>query len=131
VHLFEWKWLDIANECETFLAPNKFAGVQISPPNEHLIDTENHRPWTERYDPISYKISSRSGTLGEFVEMTRRCNAVGVRIYADVVINHMSGKSGFGHAGSEADFANKKYPGVPYSTEDFHTDCEISKLIIN
>lgn len=22
VHLFEWKWADIANECENFLAPN-------------------------------------------------------------------------------------------------------------
>lgn len=21
VHLFEWKWLDIADECETFLGP--------------------------------------------------------------------------------------------------------------
>lgn len=26
VHLFEWKWTDIAKECETFLAPNGYAG---------------------------------------------------------------------------------------------------------
>lgn len=37
VHLFEWKWTDIANECERFLAPNGYAGVQISPPNENAI----------------------------------------------------------------------------------------------
>lgn len=30
VHLFEWKWADIAKECENFLAPNGFAGVQVS-----------------------------------------------------------------------------------------------------
>lgn len=30
VHLFEWKWEDIANECEQFLGPNGFAGVQVS-----------------------------------------------------------------------------------------------------
>jgi len=30
VHLFNWKWTDIASECETFLAPNKFCGVQVS-----------------------------------------------------------------------------------------------------
>lgn len=29
VHLFEWKWSDIALECERFLAPNGFAGVQV------------------------------------------------------------------------------------------------------
>lgn len=29
VHLFEWKWNDIADECERFLAPNGYAGVQV------------------------------------------------------------------------------------------------------
>lgn len=26
VHLFEWKWKDIALECERFLGPNGYAG---------------------------------------------------------------------------------------------------------
>lgn len=30
VHLFEWKWNDIALECERFLGPNGFAGVQVN-----------------------------------------------------------------------------------------------------
>jgi alpha-amylase len=30
VHLFEWKFSDIADECERFLAPKGFAGVQVS-----------------------------------------------------------------------------------------------------
>jgi len=29
VHLFEWHWGTVADECETFLGPNKFAGVQV------------------------------------------------------------------------------------------------------
>lgn len=37
VHLFEWKWKDIANECETFLGPNGFGGVQVSPPTENTV----------------------------------------------------------------------------------------------
>lgn len=37
VHLFEWKWSDIAEECERFLAPNGFGGIQLSPPNENTI----------------------------------------------------------------------------------------------
>jgi alpha-amylase len=48
VHLFEWKWLDIASECEKFLAPKGFAGVQISPPNENVIIDDPKRPWWER-----------------------------------------------------------------------------------
>ena len=30
VHLFEWKWTEIANECERFLGPNGFAAVQVN-----------------------------------------------------------------------------------------------------
>ena len=36
VHLFEWKWTDIANECEAYLGPKGFCAVQVSPPMEHL-----------------------------------------------------------------------------------------------
>lgn len=30
VHLFEWKWNDIAAECENFLGPKGYAGAQVS-----------------------------------------------------------------------------------------------------
>lgn len=30
VHLFEWRWDDIALECERYLAPYGFGGVQVS-----------------------------------------------------------------------------------------------------
>lgn len=29
VHLFEWRWADIAAECERFLGPNGVGGVQV------------------------------------------------------------------------------------------------------
>lgn len=29
VHLFEWKWNDIADECENFLQYKGFGGVQV------------------------------------------------------------------------------------------------------
>ena len=29
VHLFEWHWDTIADECETFLSEKNFAGVQV------------------------------------------------------------------------------------------------------
>ncbi|KAJ2948965.1 hypothetical protein O0L34_g5903 [Tuta absoluta] len=125
VHLFEWKWLDIAEECERFLAPKGFGGVQISPPSENVIihQTDGSRPWYERYQPMSYILTSRSGNEEEFLNMTARCNAVGVRIYADVVVNHMTGNvpSNVGTAGSRGDFENYSYPAVPYTADNFHT----------
>ncbi|HET7457262.1 MAG TPA: hypothetical protein VFJ74_06385, partial [Gemmatimonadaceae bacterium] len=68
VHLFEWKWTDVASECETHLGPAGFAAVQVSPPEEHAVITG--APWWERYQPVSYSIDrSRSGTRAEFVDM--------------------------------------------------------------
>ncbi len=54
--------------------------------------------------------------------MVSRCNAVGVRIYVDIVINHMSGRGSCceGTGGSPFDPTEKIYPGVPYGPEDFN-----------
>ncbi|KAK5889343.1 hypothetical protein CesoFtcFv8_015356 [Champsocephalus esox] len=89
VHLFEWRWADIAAECERFLAPNGFGGVQISPPNEHIIINNPWKPWWQRYQPIGYNLCSRSGNEDELRDMITRCNNVGVNIYVDAVINHI------------------------------------------
>lgn len=64
-----------------------YAGVQISPPNENYLETQNNRPWSERYQPMSYKLITRSGNEASFADMTRRCNAVGIRIYPDIVVS--------------------------------------------
>lgn len=36
VHLFEWKWKDIANECEQFLQHKGYGGVQVYTKNTKL-----------------------------------------------------------------------------------------------
>ncbi|CAG9857297.1 unnamed protein product [Phyllotreta striolata] len=122
VHLFEWTWTDIAMECESFLRYHGYGGVQISPPSENLI-IEN-RPWFERYQPVSYVLKTRSGDEDDFKTMTKRCNDVGVRIYVDAVINHMSTGNGIGTAGNEAS-GEGEYPGVPYTSGDFHRTCTV------
>ncbi|XP_050462477.1 alpha-amylase 2-like [Cataglyphis hispanica] len=143
VHLFEWKFNDIAKECEDFLGPMGYGGVQVSPVNENLIIDK--RPWYERYQPLSYKIISRSGTESEFKDMIERCKKVGVQIYVDAVINHMTADilPAYGTGGTSADPKDFSYPGVPYTSQDFHTppcqiqnynnatevrDCELSGL---
>ncbi|XP_058456094.1 alpha-amylase-like [Malaya genurostris] len=127
VQLFEWKWSDIAIECEQFLAAKGYGGVQISPPAENAIIMEPFRPWWERYQPISYYLNSRSGTEAEFVQMVGRCNMAGVRIYADVQLNHMTDVANYGGTGgSTADSGNLSYPAVPYNSSDFNGNCAIT-----
>ena len=77
----------------SFLAPYGFGGVQISPPYEHAVIWSPWRPWWERYQPVSYQLTSRSGNDAQFRDMVTRCNNVGVRIYVDAVINHMAAGS--------------------------------------
>ena len=71
---------------------------------------------------MSYRLISRSGNEQQFEEMSRRCSAVGVRIYADLVINHMTGDvdPAVGTGGAVANTAEFQYPQVPYSVENFH-----------
>ncbi|WP_462328960.1 alpha-amylase [Thiohalocapsa halophila] len=122
VHLLEWRWDDVAAECEAVLGPAGFAAVQVSPPNEHRVVAGG--PWWQRYEPVSYALQSRSGGAEAFADMVRRCAAAGVAIYADAVVNHMTGPPladdpswGVGSAGSRYDYYD--YPGL--LPRDFHT----------
>jgi len=119
VHLFEWKWTDIASECEQVLGPAGFTAVQVSPPEEHSI-TPNH-DWSERYQPVRYDIArSRSGDSTAFVDMVSRCKAVGVGIYVDAVINHMTNYPSPGTGSNGSAYSKYDYPGL-YTPADFHT----------
>lgn len=122
VHLFEWKWADIAAECESVLGPRGFRAVQVSPPQEHAVI--NGAPWWQRYQPVSYRIErSRSGTRAEFVDMVNRCGAVGVGIYVDAVINHMTAGAGTGSNGTT--YTKYMYPGL-YTQSNFHPPCGVN-----
>ncbi len=126
VHLFEWRWPDIARECEVWLGPKGYKAVQISPPSEHAVITSGgaFHPWWQRYQTVSYRLDrSRSGTSAELADMVARCRAAGVEIYADVVINHMTAGSGIGSAGSA--YTKYSYPAVPYNSSNFHSPCGI------
>ncbi len=124
VHLFEWKWTGVANECEQVLGPAGFRAVQVSPPEEHSI-TPTH-DWSERYQPVSYSIArSRSGTGAEFAAMVQRCGAVGVGIYVDAVINHMTNYPSPGVGSNGTAYTKYDYPGL-YQPSDFHAPCTVS-----
>jgi alpha-amylase len=125
VHLFEWRWADIAEECERYLGPAGVEAVQISPPSEHALIARYRYPWWQRYQTVSYDLArSRSGTREELADMIARCARVGVGIYVDAVINHMTAGSGTGSNGSE--YTKYEYPPL-YTEADFHQPhCDIS-----
>lgn len=124
VHLQEWKYTDIAKECETFLGPHGFGAVQLSPVTENAI--LKGRPWHERYQPVSYKFITRSGNEIQLRDMIKRCNRVKIRIYVELVLNNMAaGEDIIGTGGSLADGRMLMYPALKFNASDFHKDCNI------
>lgn len=124
VHLFDWPWPDIATECETVLGPAGVAAVQVSPPQEHSIVPSHD--WSERYQPVSYSLArSRSGTGVQFADMVTRCQAVGVGIIVDAVINHMTNFPSPGVGSNGTAYTKYAYPGL-YTPSDFHPACALN-----
>jgi alpha-amylase len=129
VQLFQWKWADVARECETVLGPKGFGAVQVSPPQEHIVLPDAGQggyPWWQDYQPVSYPgsgfatLTTRRGDATAFRDMIARCHASGVRIHADAVINHATGSAG-GRGSAGTTFPSQYvYPGT-FSDADFHT----------
>ncbi|MEV4641163.1 alpha-amylase family protein [Actinoplanes sp. NPDC049548] len=118
VTLFEWNWVSVERECRDYLGPKGYGYVQVSPPQEHI----KGGPWWASYQPVSYKVDSNKGDRGAFERMVDACHDAGVKVIADVVINHMAEGSGNGWAGSH--FGDREYDGI-YKSWDFHDGCVV------
>ncbi|CAE8640374.1 unnamed protein product, partial [Polarella glacialis] len=86
IQLWEWNFVDIARECVTFLGPNGVEGVQVSPVTEHILG----KGWWTKYQPVSFRLNSRSGNAQDFRNMVATCRAAGVQIIVDVILNHIA-----------------------------------------
>ena len=118
LNLFQWTWDSVAAECTSTIGPAGFGYVQVSPPQETIQGTA----WWTSYQPVSYKIEGKLGTRAEFAAMVETCNAAGVEVIADAVINHTTGAdggSGTGTAGTP--YGIDDFPGI-YGAADFN-DC--------
>jgi alpha-amylase len=97
VDLFGWPYDDIAQECSDFLGKAGYMGVKINPPQESVLtdawpQSGQRNPWYFVYQPVSYRLYSRLGSRAQLRAMIQTCRASGVRVYADAVVNHMTGK---------------------------------------
>jgi alpha-amylase len=120
VHLFEWPWASVANECTTQLGPKGFGAVQVSPPQEHVVLPSSGYPWWQDYQPVSYQLSTRRGDRAAFASMVQTCHTAGVKIFVDAVINHMAGGGSTGNGSAGSTYSHYTYPSVPYGNDDFH-----------
>jgi alpha-amylase len=120
VHLFEWPWASVANECTTVLGPKGFGAVQVSPPQEHVVLPGKGYPWWQDYQPVSYQLTSRRGDRSTFANMVATCHAAGVKIYVDAILNHMAGGASTGAGSGGSSYTQYAYPSVPYGSGDFH-----------
>jgi alpha-amylase len=124
VQLFHWKWNDIAKECGNWLGPQGYGAVQVSPPTA----AANRGAWWDLYQPVNHQsFTSKMGDLAQFQGMILACHKAGVRVYVDVVANHMAAGSGTATDGSTYDAATLSYPGLlNFSAASFHPACDIA-----
>ncbi|WP_063774978.1 carbohydrate-binding module family 20 domain-containing protein [Streptacidiphilus anmyonensis] len=122
-NLFMWNWPSVASECRDVLGPKGYGAVQVAPPQDSIRLSGSH-PWWEIYQPVGYDLNSRMGTEAQFQSMVTACHNAGVKVYADAVINHMSGTdqtSTDSYGGDSFNVSSRSYGEVPYTSADFHT----------
>lgn len=95
VEFFGWPYGDIKEECD-FLSTAGYMALKVFPPQEAIftfetVENGELNPWYFLYQPVSYRMHSRMGTKTQFREMIQYCRSKNVRVYADAVVNHMTG----------------------------------------
>ncbi|EAR85737.2 alpha amylase domain protein (macronuclear) [Tetrahymena thermophila SB210] len=158
VEMFGWPYKDVEQECES-LGKMGWMGVKVFPSQEAIFrfdgcENGELNPWYFVYQPVSYRQHARMGTRDELISMINTCRKYNVRVYADAVVNHMTGNgndafpdhcSGSNYWGGKNTTAGSPFytqgyayqpwnitgqrpgnenPAVPYGPLDFH--CERS-----
>jgi alpha-amylase len=104
VEFFGWPHKEVEKECP-HLAAMGYMGLKLFPAQEQVMATEPYEdvmnPWYFMYQPVSYRLEGRMGTRQELRSLVHTCRKYGVRVYADAVINHMSG------SGNDANVAHR------------------------
>jgi alpha-amylase len=120
VQMFRWRWNDIAQECTNFLGPQGYGAVQVSPPQA----SASLNAWWDVYQPVNFvSLNSNMGSEAQFQSMINACHAAKVRVYVDVVVNHLAAGSGTATDGSSFNGTSLAYPF--FSSSDFHPACDI------
>lgn len=124
LHAFDWHSTDIANNAAK-IAELGYGAVLIPPPLYSQSDASGNA-WWQRYQPKDYRIVR--SFLGNKADIERAITALhnhGVRVYADIVFNHMANENRqdrFNFPG------NNELQHYQQAHEDFEKDCLYGNL---
>ena len=86
LHCFNWKLIDIIPNLER-IKDQGFDAIQINPIQP--LKEDGVQEWWMSYQPISFKIGNYFGTKEDLKLLCGEASKYDIRIFADVVINHM------------------------------------------
>lgn len=110
VHAHNEPFRAVAAEVCSF-ARDGYSHVLITP-----AQVSNPGPeWWRRYQPVDLRRIGGRGSAADLQALTRRAHGCGLRVIADVVLNHMS---------SDAAHRSLQFPGL--TPADFHPRCTIN-----
>ena len=88
LHAFDWKYKDIGDNAQA-IAEAGYKSVLVAPPLKS--ERSGDCPWYKLYQPEDFRvIDNCAGNKQEFVAMLQALGSKGVRVYADIVVNHMA-----------------------------------------
>lgn len=100
LHCFNWKLVDIIPILDE-VKKQGFEAIQINPIQP--LKEDGVQEWWMSYQPIAFEIGNYFGTLEDLKLLCEEASKYDIRIFADVVLNHM---------GSDPDDNLKPHPKV-------------------
>lgn len=98
LHAFNWAYGDVASRAPQ-IASAGYSAVLVAPAYKSW-----GADWWERYQPLDYRVVDHPlGNRVDFEDMILALTAADVKVYADVILNHMANK---------AEVADLNYPGA-------------------
>nr|WP_117233214.1 alpha-amylase family protein [Vibrio maerlii] len=92
LHAFDWPY-DLIRERAKEISELGYKTVLVSPPMKSL-KTDSGTQWWQRYQPQDYRvIDNQLGNTVQFKAMVEELKAYDLRVYVDVVFNHMANES--------------------------------------
>ncbi len=93
LHAFDWPYTLVTQRAQE-ISRLGYKTVLVSPPMKSL-KLDSGTQWWQRYQPQDYRvIDNQLGNTEQFRNMVKVLKTHGLRVYVDVVFNHMANESG-------------------------------------